>query len=90
MKRSIIGLAVLSALLTAACAPHKPRQGSGAIERAALEGWTGLFLHLFHWLRRRAGYPMFPARQTLPSPGKSNMEAVASYALARPTCPARR
>lgn len=38
MKRSIIGLAVLSALLTAACAPHKPRQGSGAIERAALEG----------------------------------------------------
>jgi general secretion pathway protein D len=38
MKRSIIGLAVLSALLTAACAPHKPRQGSGTIERAALEG----------------------------------------------------
>lgn len=38
MKRSIIGLAVLSALLTAACAPHKPRQGSGIIERAALEG----------------------------------------------------
>ncbi|WP_448096122.1 type II secretion system secretin GspD [Luteibacter yeojuensis] len=38
MKRSIIGLAVLTALLTAACAPNKSRQGSGTIERAALEG----------------------------------------------------
>jgi general secretion pathway protein D len=38
MKRSIIGLAVLTALLTAACAPHKTRPGAGTIEKAALEG----------------------------------------------------
>lgn len=38
MKRSIIGMAVLTALLTAACAPQKARRDNGALEREALAG----------------------------------------------------
>lgn len=38
MKRSIIGVAVLTAMLTAACAPHKARRDDGALEREALAG----------------------------------------------------